>query len=417
MNNVTFNFLNTDNEPLNLSFKNQTLNKNKFYNQPSLTKVEGTFKVRNLFKINFKLNVDEKKINILKENIRESLLFHEEFLSLNLPPKIDVEITRSKRTEQLEHNLRRNSKFKTIQEFFLSENQIEKRRRQDKISGESVQKYVLKENIPRLRFAIDFAKDFDYTNPPQIFDKFLTELRKSIPTSVVNKNIEQSNKIITELIVLHESAHIILDEKLNKTYFKAAYELQDKEYNGNSIKQFVRLIHEGFADGIATYLGNTHYSNNNVIQHYRNARDLTKHETEGNNKLNIYETVNVIDKVNNVGQVNQSNLIYYVFDIAVNNALKELEKKLDSSEEFKNNLLKDLMFLESKNCFQFTKDKDIINSLKQNLFNQLDNPLPIKQILLNEGKIKPKEQVFKNVHSILGKFRDNTSSKDNKLKT
>lgn len=414
MNNVTFYFLNSNKEPLSLKFKNQILNKNKFYNQPSLTKTEGIFKVRDLFKFN--LNADEKSINILENNIKESLLYHENFLSLNLPQKIEVEIVRSKKTEQLEHNLRRNSKFKTIQEFFLSKEKVEKKNRQDKVSGESVQKYVLIENTPRLRLAIDFAKEFDYTNPPNIFDRFLTELRKTIPISVINQNIEQTNKIITELMVLHESAHIILDEKINKTYFKAAYELKNAEYSSTSIKQFVRLVHEGFADGIATYLGNVHYSNNNIIQHYRNARDLTKHKTESKNILNIYETVTVIDRVNNAGQLNHSNLVNYVFDISVNNALKELEKKLNSSEIFKNNLLKDLTYLESKGCFQFVEDKDIVNSLKNNLFEQLNNPLHIKQILLNEEKNETKKQVFKNMDSILTEFRANDYTNEKKLK-
>ncbi len=331
---------------------------------------------------------------------------------------MDIEIVRENKTEQLEHYLRKDNKFffKTIQELFLSKEEKDRKNRQDKISAESTQRDSLLGNTPRIKLSTDYAKNFNPQKPPLIFDKFLTELRKSVPNSIDSKNINESSQIITELMVLHEAAHIILDNKINKTYLKLAYEIKDKNYDGNSLKQFIRLIHEGFSDGLTTYLSKQHYSNSEVSQCYRNARHKTKHKTESKDKLNIYDTIGVIDKSIRSNELNQNNVVNVIFELAIDNALNNLEHKLNSSEVFKNNFLKGLTYLESKGCFKFTENRNIIKSLKNNIFEQLNNQLPINQILLSEEKIKPNMQVFKNMDSILNKFRDNTSSNDNKLK-
>ncbi|NCP98441.1 hypothetical protein GW796_10785 [archaeon] len=54
---------------------------------------------------------------------------------------------------------------------------------------------------------------------------------------------------------MHESAHIILDNKINKTYLKLAYEIKDKTY-----------------DGITTYLAKENYNDGNVSQCYKYAK-------------------------------------------------------------------------------------------------------------------------------------------------
>jgi hypothetical protein len=414
LNNVTFYFLNSNKEQLILKFNNPILNKNKFYEQPPLTKVEGTLKVRDLFKFN--LNVDEKSVNILENNIKESLLFHENFLSLNLPSKIEVEIVRETKTEQLEHYLRKDNKlfFKTIQELFLSEKEKDRKNKQDKISAESIQTDSLLQNTPRLKLSIDYAKDFNSKKPPLIFDKFLTELRKSVPDTNQSKKTNESSQIITELMVLHESAHIILDNKTNKTYLKLAYEIKDKTYDGSSLQQFERLIHEGFSDGITTYLAKEHYTNSEVSQCYRNARYKTKHKTEHKDKLNIYDTVGVIDKVIHSKELNQNNAISIVFELAIDNALNKLKEKLESSEKFKSSFMQDLKYLQDKNGIKL--DESILDSLRNNLLEQLSKPLPIVEILKSEESMKPKMQVCKNMDSILNEFRKTSYISESKLK-
>ncbi len=415
MNNVTFYFLNSNKEQLILKFKNPILNKNKFYEQPPLTKVEGTLKVRDLFKFN--LNVDEKSVNILENNIKESLLFHENFLSLNLPSKIEVEIVRETKTEQLEHYLRKDNKFffKTIQELFLSKEEKDIKNKQDKISAESVQTDSLLKNIPRLKLSIDYAKDFNPQKLPLIFDKFLTELRKSVPNSIQSETYNESSQIITELMVLHESAHIIFDNKINKTYLKLVYEIKDKTYDGSSLQQFARLIHEGFADGITAYLAKKHYTDGNISQCYRDARDKTKHKTEQKDKLNIYDTVGVIDKVIQSNEINQNNAVNIVFELAVDNALNKLQEKLNSSEIFKLSFMHGLKYLQDKKWLNINIT-NVVEELKNNILEQLNNPLPIVEILTNEEIIKPKKQVCKNMDSILNEFRTNSSTNQTILK-
>lgn len=411
---VHVNFLNSGTE---LSLGKLDFNKNKKIQFKKTEKLSN--EDRNQFvKYLFNLNIDETVIATLEEQIRESLSHHRNFLNANLPHQVDIEIVREKKTEQLEHYLRHENKlfFKTIQEYFLSNEEINRKNIKDKISAESAQRSYLLENTPRLKLSIDFAKEFNPKKPPKIFDKFLTELRKSIPKNINSENIIEVNKIITELMVLHESSHIILDEKIHETYLKASYELKNKNYNGSSIQQFARLIHEGFADGITTFLAKDHYSNSKVIQCYMNARNNTKHKTESKDTLNIYNTTDVIDKVNNTTKINHDNAVNFIFEVAVDNASNRLENKLNSSEKFKNNLINDLNFLESKNCFIFSKDKNIIESLKNNIFEQLNKPLPMMEILTTEGIIKPKVQVFKNMDSILSNFRDNTSSNETRLK-
>lgn len=258
-------------------------------------------------------------------------------------------------------------------------------------------------NIPKLRISIDFAKQFNPKNPPNIFDKFLTELRKTVPQLSQSRNIIDSSKIITELIVLHEAAHIILDEKINKTYLKAAYELKNEDYDGSSIQQYVRLIHESFADGITTYLAKEHYPNTEITKCYRDARNNTYHETASEDKLNIYDTISTIGHVDN-SNINKTNAVNYIFELAVENSLSKLQEKINSSHIFKNKLLKDLNFLNNKECIKLNPE-NIIDSLRINIFDQLNNPLPLKEILSKEKDIQLKKQTFKNMDSILNKFR------------
>lgn len=205
----------------------------------------------------FNLNSDKTLLTRLEEQIREALSQHRFFLNANLPPQFDIEIVRETKTEQLEHYLRKDNKFffKTIQELFLSEKEKHRKNKQDKISAESSQRDSLLGNIPRIKLSTDYAKEFNPKKTPIIFDKFLTELRKSVPNSIQSENINESSQIITELIVLHESAHIILDNKINKTYLKLAYEIKDKTY-----------------DGITTYLAKENYNDGNVSQCYKYAK-------------------------------------------------------------------------------------------------------------------------------------------------
>ena len=412
MSDTKIKFLNSGKE---LTFNNLKFIKRNKIPFENLDKVYNKNQIKKSWNI---LNTDEISLATLEEQVSESLSYHRFFLNSNFPPQVDIEIVREKKTEQLEYYLRQDNKFffKTIQEYFLSDEEIKRKNRKDKISAESVQRNYSVENIPRLKLSTDFAKEFNPENPPKIFDKFLTELRKTIPNSVFQKNITNSTKIITELMVLHESAHIILDEKINKTYLKAAYELKNENYKGDLIQQFVRLIHEGFADGLTTYLAKEHYPNNDISMCYRNARNNTKHKTALEDNLNIYDTVAVIDKVNNSTNLKQNNVVNYIFELAVNNALGKLQEKTDVSKKFKDKLVKDLTYLEDKNCFKFTEDRNIVDSLKQNIFNQLSNPLPIVEILSKEKGIESKKQTFKNMDSTLNKFRFNTSTSENKLK-
>lgn len=395
---TTFNFINTGKF---LNTEVFVVNKNS--KAPTLSFVK-TKKTKSNFLTNF--NTDESSLDILEKQITESLSHHISFLNSNLPQQVDIEIVRENKTEQLEHYLRKDNKFffKTIQELFLSKEEKDRKNRQDKISAESVQTDSLLGNTPRIKLSTDYAKNFNPQKPPLIFDKFLTELRKSIPNTVQSKNTNEFSQVITELMVLHEAAHIILDNKINKTYLKLAYEIKDKNYEGDSLQQFARLIHEGFSDGLTTYLSKQYYTDGNASKCYRDAREKTKNKTEHKDKLNIYNTFGVIDKIINSNEINNENAVNLIFELAVTNALNKFKKKFESSENFKSKVTNDLTFIESQNGINLDKNK-IIDSLRINLFEQLNNPLDMEEILAKKEENFPKKLSLKSFDEIF-KIRD-----------
>lgn len=131
-------------------------------------------------------------------------------------------------------------------------------------------------NNPKIIISTDFVQDFFNINFRILGHDFLDKLRKEFN----NRDKEKTKQIITELTFLHELGHIVFNSKIQHTFLKYGYEIKDEKLP--TIKNFSRLINEGFADGFCTYLTKLDFPNDEFFFKYKKIRETTEIEKINN---------------------------------------------------------------------------------------------------------------------------------------
>jgi hypothetical protein len=351
-----------------------------------------------------KANFDKINTKKLEEVISSIINKHLKILSqANLPDKIDIEFIRTKKLEQFFHSLSWNKNKKTYAEIKQPKSYSDKN--------------------PKIIISTDFVQDFFNINFSIFGHEFLGQLRKEFN----NSDNKKTKQIITELTFFHELGHVVFNSKIQHTFLKYGYEVKNEKLP--TIKNFSRLINEGFADGFCTCLTNLDFPNEEIFFKYKKIRETTefekldkltpKQKENAKNNIQIYEVSEIFG---NLKLLSNLNIINEVFNISLQNALKVINERINQSAALKNNLEKELVLLDRHGIFQYNQNKNLIQNLEDNVKEQLNNPFsplfvkPEGKSIQNNEQLTIKEKCMNKMNCFLDKFRNNTSSNDNKFK-
>lgn len=351
-----------------------------------------------------KITYDQNSVTKLEQIIKQIANKHSRILSqANLPEQVDIEFIRTSKLEQFFHSLSWNKNKKTYAEIKQPKSYSDKN--------------------PKIIISTDFVHGFFNISFRMLGHDFLDKLRKEFN----NEDRNKTKGIVTELTFLHELGHIVFNSKIQHTFLKYGYEIKDEKLP--TIKNFSRLINEGFADGFCTYLTKLDFPNDNIFFKYKKIRETTefekldkltsKQKENAKNNIQVYEVSEIFSRLKLLSNLN---VIDEVFNISLQNALKVVGKRIEQSVELKNNLEKELIVLDKHGIFQYNQNTTLIQNLEDNIKQQLNNPFsplfvkPEVKTVENNMGLTVKEKCMNKVNCFLNKFRPNNSENQNKFK-
>lgn len=224
MNDIFLNFLNSKKE-YSVQNEDYLVNKEKDIIEPSFIKNTKT-KRNNLltkiysyfFDIKPKDDTDHKSIKKLENNIIETFTFlkNNNLIPTLLPQKINFRFLRDTYVEQKQHKEEQLKDKYTVDEKF--EQYVD-----------SKLKDLTLNNEPIINISTEHIKLFVNLNN-NLNGRFLKSLRKEFSdTPIISTN--NSNKIITELVILHELGHFISTEKTRGTLITRSHRDIEEENN------------------------------------------------------------------------------------------------------------------------------------------------------------------------------------------
>lgn len=412
MNDIFLNFLNSKKE-YSVQNEDYLVNKEKDIIEPSFIKNTKT-KRNNLltkiysyfFDIKPKDDTDHKSIKKLENNIIETFTFlkNNNLIPTLLPQKINFRFLRDTYVEQKQHKEEQLKDKYTVDEKFEQ-------------YADSKLKDLTLNNEPIINISTEHIKLFVNLNN-NLNGRFLKSLRKEFSdTPIISTN--NSNKIITELVILHELGHFISTEKTRGTLITRSHRNIEEENNFpivnktvqtrngkkeikiNHILNLSRNILEGFSDCFSTYLTQEHYSNNNIVGKYSKSRKETS--TDSMDTIKHYDLNNIFEEIEKLPKKHIDVAINNFFNIAINNSINVTKKLIKDNPKFEEELKSQFEYYSKDLNLQLNSNKSLLENIEEQL----------KKACLSNLILNNQNQINSNITQIRNNSSATTLNKDN----
>lgn len=414
MNEVILNFLNSKNK-YSVQNEGYLVNKEKNIAEPSFVRDKLIIKNNYLSKIYSSFfedkktdDTDYKSIKKLENNIIETFTFlkNNKLIPTLCPQKINFRFLRDNYVEQKQHK----------EEQLKDKNNIDKKFEQ---YADSKLKDPTVNNEPIINISTEHIKLHVKLNK-ELNGKFLNSLRNNFSTlSFLNISTNNSNKIITDLVVLHELGHFLSTEKTRGTLITRSHRdtseennfpivkkymntnNEQKEIEINHIKNLSRNILEGFSDCFSTYLTQQHFLDNDIIIQYAQSRKETSKIST--NTIQHYDLSDIFNSISKLQPKHIDLLINDFFNIAIKNSISITKKLIDTTPTFEKEL---------KSQFEYyCKDLNIQLNLNKSLIENIEEQL--KKASLSIPTLNNLNQINLNIHQIRNNSINNNSNNNN----
>jgi len=411
------------NVTLKEKIKEEVLTENSQEKRNSLTKIYS-------FIFSKKEN-DDKSIKKLENNIIETFTFlkNNNLIPILCPTKINFKFLRDTFIEQEQHK-----KFQK-DESFKKKIQAEIKALKDINTPESLEK--LKKltlvytdyadskfqesklnNESIINISTEHVKLFSNINE-NLNGKFLNSLRNNFSNIPFNICTNNSNKIITELVILHELGHFVSAEKLRGTLIarshrdiseetnfpiiKKTINTKDgkKEIEINHMKNISRNILEGFSDSFSVYLTHQHYPNEDIINKYSQSRKETS--TDSMDTIKHYDLNNIFKEIEKLPKKHIDLLIDDFFNISINNSINITKKLIKDNPTFEQELKSQFEYYSKDLNIQLNQNKSLIENIEEQL----------KKSCISNFKLTNTSQINFNILQIRNNSSVTNLAKDN----